>query len=759
MDACFVPTLRSPDPVTILSEPYFLAEIEATDHGGIYYIPSANTVKSNGCDTKMYGGFRYYGFSATNTTAAGSLTADVDLAESGEYRVFVRVLKSPERYSPKITLSIDSKEIDTVDISSNIPHSCWIDFGKHDLSSGIRTFIASWNSKDTWIESFILRKVNTLSTKHTRTATSLDATKAKYTKNTISELNIATLDLLFKEDFYNQDNPYSRMVFDFMDTVTFWVGETRSKARPEFGGYLTSYSLNPSSDTISLTFGDRLIDLYRTPVYGNFSIGIEPSSEDKPVFPQYNFNNVFQYIQYQCAVNEFPLLCDVRVPCAFRKDMGNIRDYNSISVAGYVKKHDLQIGNPPPGLMLSYENVSLAMCSENNSLDCSAILYEYEGEPANAADNEILAFDYMAKGQATVYPFRFNIVVSMYKEDEEPSDAEDYTITFNSSVVEGQIIGHVPPQLTGTMSSFKFDLKKAFDNSSAASSAYYITQIKMVDSVDATVKNLQNRILFVDNIAILGKVASVAMNLNMEAKYPIEAIRQVAADGNYDGYVQYGNERRFDTFIFTEANASPSVVAAEQGVNILDLKRVDYKPDVSSGTGEGFGNSALRHYHFKSDKITKTGSSYYVNLDSFLRYGPFENYKDLTDVDNKADSDKNAEDYVKNNSYYYPGFSMDITGTVLINPSEYLVTEFPQRLLSGNHIIKSMENSLDLLDEEFITTIDLNLPSDRFTKAIMEIKRQLLGYASSDSRSMYSFSSLRSMGLVSPGAFVQRRTY
>jgi hypothetical protein len=40
MNAVFTPTLRGSDPVTILSEPYFRAEIEATDQANIYYITS-----------------------------------------------------------------------------------------------------------------------------------------------------------------------------------------------------------------------------------------------------------------------------------------------------------------------------------------------------------------------------------------------------------------------------------------------------------------------------------------------------------------------------------------------------------------------------------------------------------------------------------------------------------------------------------------------------------------------------------------------
>lgn len=760
MNAVFTPTLRGSDPVTILSEPYFRAEIEATDQANIYYITSQNCERSAQHSPKNFAGFTYYGLNANSTVSTGTITATKTITEPGEYRVFIHILKMRKPHNPSMTLEIDSKVIDSFNLAGVITKPIWLDCGKHRFSSGEHELKITAHTKEIWVESFILKKVNTYSTDHSSTQFSLETKKAEYTKNTVSELNTASLDIIFKEDFYQPDNPYSKMVFDFMDPVTFFVGETRRDAKPDFGGYFTGYKLNPDTDDFTLSFGDRLLDLYRIPVYGNYSIGVGPSKDAKPIFQNYNFNNILQFIEYQTESTVFPLQYALSVPYAFVKNMGEEEEYASVTVSGgFLKKYELNIGNPAPSLMLFYDNIGMGGCPNASSVNCDAILYSESGDPPDVNEYEFLAFDYFTTGQSVVNPLRFNVVVKMYREGEDAVDAQYYTITFSSTRVEGTVIGNVTPQFNGGMASFKFNLKEAFGKSVGASSNYYITEIRLVDVLNINNIPYKWRIMYLDNISLTGGVANVPMHLDMEAKYPIDAIRKIVEDSNLDGYVRYGAERRDDAFILTEASSIPAEVEVEQGVNLLSIDSIEYKPSVSAGTGEGVANTALRHYHYKSGKTDKVGSSYYVNLDGFLRYGPWENYKDLTDVNNRSDSDKNAKEYVETNTYTQTGFGVSIRGTVLINPADYIITKIPQRFYYGNHEIKSMTNTLNLLDEEFVTNIDLNIPGNRFKSSVINMKRQLLGRYATDSRSMYGQKNLYSMGFASPGAFIQRRTY
>lgn len=757
MEASFVPTLRGSDPVTVLSEPYFKAEIEATDQDNIYYIPTQDMTRSAGCNKKSQWGFNWIGFSEKNTTSSGTLSDTISLDESGYYRIFVVGRKTWGKFNPEFTFTLNSTLIETVDMTSKVARPVWFDMGRHQLNSGDNTFSIGWSSKNTWFESIIFRRVDLYQTDDLRTSSALDASKATYTKNTIAELNVGELDIAFKEDFYKPDNPHSRLVFDVLDVTTFWVGESRRTARPEFGGYLTDYTINSDGTELKLKFGDRLLDLFRRPVYKNYSVGISATKKDKPFFGHQNFNNIFQLVEHMTEANMIPLQNSVGASYAFKLDMGDYDDFSSISTTGYAKKQDGNLGNPAPGLMLYYEDTNLGGCAENATVNCSATLYSNLGDPADAADFEILAFDYIASGEATVTPLRFNVLVTMYRADENYSDAVTYMITFNSPYKTGKVIGNVNPQFNGEFNTFEFNLKTAFDKV-ANSSHYYVTQIQLVDRIDVNMYGFKKRAMHLDNFGMFGTRASVKTHVDMESKYPLDVIRDVAETSNYDGYVLYGNERRGDTLIFAESGGAPAIVEAKQGVNVLGISNMTGKLNVGSTTA-GFANSALRHYHYKSGKKTKTGSAYYINMDSYLRYGPFENYKDMTGTNTRASAEKDARLYVENNCYTTMGFTLDILGTVLINPSDYLVTDLPQRFLSGNHSIKSMDNSIDLINESFESSIDLNLPSKRFKYAINAIKRQVLGYSSADARSMYSQNSLSNMGFASPGAFIQRRKY
>jgi len=756
MYANFIPTLRGEAPVTHFAEPYFRAEIEATDHSLINYIPCKDCIASAGVDYKTIYGFDAIGFHNWNTTASGSLTKDIVLPESGEYRIYMRVVKHPKIYNPKVTLELDSVDVDEKDCGSDALRLVMLDFGKHTLSSGTHTLKAKWTSRDTWVESFIVKKVITLSTDDTNPELSLEAKTASYSKNNIAELNTAKMNVIFKEDFFLESNPYSRMIFDFMDSVTFYVGETRKKAKPDFGGYLLGYTQNPDNNTISFDFVDRLIDMYREPTYMNYSLGIGPSDDEKSVFPHYNFNNILQFLDFQCANNEYPIMTEVKASYAFLLNMGDVSDYNSIACSGYAKKHDKNIGNPAPSLMLSYNDVKIKTCSEVQSLACDSIWWASIGNPKDAAENPLLVFDYLAVGSGTVYPLRGNVVVEMFKDGQQPSDAQEYTITFNSSRVEGTVIGHSPPQYTGIPVAFKFNLKEAFDKI-CPSSHYYITKVSFVDELNEwNSSNLKDRVLYVDNIGLMAEETNMQLHLDMGTNYPIEVVRKVCEESGYAGYVKYGKERCKDVFVMEKLYGNPGEVEAKQGFNILKISNITYKPSVGKGSS-GFANKALRHWHYKEGANDAVGSSSYMNMDSYLRYGPWQNYKDLSDVNTQVDADKDAKEYIETNSYAYVGFSLDIMGTVLLNPSNYLVTDLPQQYLSGYHNIKSMDNSFNLESQEFQTTIDLNLPSKRFNSAILNIKRQLLGYDNSNSRSMYSQTSLGTMGFRSPGAFIQKR--
>jgi hypothetical protein len=103
---------------------------------------------------------------------------------------------------------------------------------------------------------------------------------------------------------------------------------------------------------------------------------VGPSKDAKPIFQNYNFNNILQFIEYQTESTVFPLQYALSVPYAFVKNMGEEEEYASVTVSGgFLKKYELNIGNPAPSLMLFYDNIGMGGCPNASSVNCDAILY------------------------------------------------------------------------------------------------------------------------------------------------------------------------------------------------------------------------------------------------------------------------------------------------------------------------------------------------------------------------------------------------
>jgi hypothetical protein len=756
----FIPLLNGVDPVTIHEDPYFRAEIEAKDVTAIYYLPGSNCIRTPADMTQSgYDGFPIFGFPSYSSYQSGSISKEVYLEKTGDYRIFVRVVKAIKQAGqlpPQLRLELDDKLVDVKSVETPAYHFAWMDFGRHRLNAGTHNLEASFYERDVWFESFIVMRVNILSTESSNISTSLEAQSAEYTKNTIAEMNTAKLNVTFKEDFLCPENLYSRMIFDFMDAVTFYVGEDRKHAKPDFGGYVLGFTLN--DDLLKMDCVGREADFYRAPTFKNFAIGYGTSGQDLAVNAyRYNFSNLMQFMEYISTGIEFPLFYKYKGSYAFLKDMSNINDFNSIGVSGFDKKQDKSVGMPPPGLMLYYEDISLSNCSENNSKDCEALIWGNSSQPLKVSENPYLVFDYMAKGNSTVYPFKFNIVISMYRGNETPDDALDYTITVNSSRVEGKVIGHFELNLSGIPEEFKFNLKDAFDNS-ATSDEYYITQIRFVDTITIPTHPgpIKQRVMWFDNIGLIGSDVMLQTTLESDAQYPIEVIRDVCELVGYTGYIEPGAERKDDVFIFEEISGSAGVVTAKQGLNILDVTGITYKPTIGTGNNS-ICNRAFRKYYPPDDAEKRAAGTGYVNIDSMLRYGTWVNYKDMTNTTTQAEAEKDAKDTVDSRSYSYIGFTLDMLGTVQLNPANYLITDVPHVLLSGNHEIKSMTNKLNLEKGEFRADIDLNIPSKRFKSIVLRMKQELLGLNRLRSEAMYSREGLGNLGFSGAGAFVQRR--
>jgi len=125
-------------------------------------------------------------------------------------------------------------------------------------------------------------------------------------------------------------------------------------------------------------------------------------------------------------------------------------------------------------------------------------------------------------------------------------------------------------------------------------------------------------------------------------------------------------------------------------------------------------------------------------------------------VTNSTDSSNAAKAFVENYSYPYWDFSMDLIGTVLVTPADYLVTSVPNHYLNGDCAVKAIIHTYNKEESpKWRTQIDVGRESRRFKKLVQRIKQDLLLARKRDYRTMYNARSLKNLGLSSPGAFVR----
>lgn len=745
-------------PLTTVEHPYFRAVIDAKDHSQIYNSKLASWSQSTPFYIWNYptGSTQWIGLSGNLAVGSGTLSKTMSIEESGLYQVKVRVLANNWvgtglPHDKFLTLKVDGvQKGDSINLDSPWISERYVDFGVHTIQAGSRVFSLEFASKDVWAHEIILYKINRFTTDSKHSRDRLDIKTATFTQNTVTELNTCNLDLYMPDDwFVPEKNDNSRLVFDITDSLTLYLGETRKKARAMFGGYVIGYAMSENNDTLTLNHIDTLLDLYRKPVYANYYMGIAPT--EGHTFQDLQFSTLFEAVRHLCLTQPYYINpVGLSYPYGFKKNFGRYEDFLTISSQGFLKTYDKRNGYPAPGMRIGYDSVPSHCISDTYAGYVN--LYTVDdslGMPYDAAVYNILSFNYMAANK-DVDPdknMQFNIKVNMHKDGLTPEEAVDYYILFTGKAGHPNVIGSVYPKLDGGWQVFKFDLKAALDKY-ANSAHYYINRIDLVDNI--TTNQVNNRLaatMWIDNPMAYDTTVNAKFSVEQESAYPFEVLKAICDSANYTAWMQYGPQRKDDALYMAPENNEATPESISQGVNVLKVYNKNYAPK------ETIANKVVRHWDYNE----VTGKAYSIDELSLTRYGPFENFNTLSGVTNQLDATIEAQRYLEMNSSGLVTYSLDILGSTLLNPAQYVVTDIPGEYLSGPGTIKSIIHTMSVEAGFFKTQIDVGATSRRFNFMMVNLRKQMRSLMSYDNRTQYNTKAMARLGFTSPGGFIKTR--
>jgi len=751
----FQPTLFSTPEEVHTEHPYVKLEVYRRDPANIYVSRATEWIKSHGdIYDQPNKGYTVVGLHKGRNLTSGNLSKSINIKKGGKYWILLRINKTPESTSNTIGLEIDGKMINTFSAYGQWIHYKFLDFGYLDLEEGTHQFKIYLNGKRTWVEQLLMYRLEYFSSEEKDSNYRLDWKEIEFTENAIGDLNSAEITLSMNESWNDPNqNIFSRKHFDYLDMVNIIVGDSDhwGNAKVKFGGYIIGYDEADDGSEITLSCADRLLDLYRRPVYTNYYIGVAPASDETCTFPMIKFGSALEAIRYTNETSEYsPLSYGIIYPYALDMDYRLLNDYETVAVSGFEKDY-----SPSTGLRLGYSHtLNPDHCGVTPDLNCSGVLFNNPTGPVDAAIHDMLCIKYLAAGESCGESNRvqFNIQVSMYKAGQNPTQALTYTILWTGKQGATRVIGQATPVLDGTEQLLKFDLKAAFDKY-APSSNYYVTKIELVDTASLQqVRRRESSVFHILSLIMYDKDLNVKMKVNQETSYPYDVLSEILTEMGFVGYVDYGRERREDVLCIAPEMNEKAPVDLVEGVNILNITDKSYDPK------ENIRNAIYSHYHYKEGQNEKTGASYIENIDSVPRYGPgaWEHYEDRTDVSKKTDAEVLGRRFVEENSYPIVSFTLEMKGTTLLNPSQYIVASIQKEYLQGNYSTKTATHTISR-EGGYITRISVNRPGSYYDQIMVKIDKKMNEFLNKHSDSMYSRSVLNNMSLSGLGAFIRER--
>lgn len=739
----FLPTLRGENYPLSYKNPYWSLIVDVKDGENIYDDYLRNWNRSASCDVNTWNGSTNVGLSNSSASTV-NLTKNVYFPKDGLYRVELRAPRRPS-YGGLITLYDGSTQIEEF-------KSTWHTWEHyHYFQYGVRWFTKGTHAlkinltKPAYVDSIFIypitryeaSKDNLIHPGNVR----LDVSQIMWTMNAISELDTIDIDTTLKPEYRKPSND-SGWIFDLTDSITLLAGPNRKSMEPIFGGYVLAPIPSDDKKTLTIKGISRFYDLQRQPVYHNFSIGKAPASDDKKTLPYISFSNVQDLVRYLAETAEYGINCaGIPIQFGFYKNMADSGQYDDVQVTGFRKDYDEKFGNPRPSLKLTPGDTAGA---------CECVLWQSD-DPTNAVDAPIINIDYYRKGAGSRYPLPFDVQITMHKLGETIDDAIDYVVRFSGKDTRSNVIGSVKSKDKATWPCINFNVKEMFDKY-APSSEYNISKVSIISTTTQDmVDHPQCRAVWFDNWYSYGVKDHSTKMTSADVKDPFEELQNIYEKTGHIAYIVPGLERKDDILVlkYQDDAITDEVLSDGPGGNVLAVKSWNYDP-----ISQGICNQAHRTFDFNENK---SGSAYVEDRKSIVRYGPIQNHEFLDDVITQADADTLAAKEVQDHAHESPAFSVDIHGSVLVEPLHWIPCDIKEHNITGLQKIKSITQvitrSPDAGKPEFTGTIDINQPGLRFLQRVNKARKALGLSERKISLDAYRQYGLSELGRKSPGAF------
>lgn len=739
----FIPALNPPNYPTSYDDPYWKVIIDTKDRQNIRYDYLANWHRSTTCNKEKWNGSWLVGLSTTTSTTSADISKTVTFPYDGLYRIEIRAPRRASYSNGTISLLVDGTRIEDVKSAWHTwDHYHYFVYGARWFSEGSHS-IQIHLTKPAYVDSIfitpIIRYEGSKDDNISPGSKEIDVSKTTWTMNAISELDTINVDAAMRPEFRNPLND-SKHVFGFTDSITLVAGPNRRNVEPIWGGYV----LGPKPDGNKITINgiSRFWDLERQPVYHNFSIGAAPKSDDVKTLPYISFSNVHDLGRYLAETAEYGInTAGVPYNYGFCVNLADPGQFDAITVTGFKKYYDTGFGHPKPSIKLTPDDLpGLAEC----------VLWQ-SSDPWDAVTTPQMNIAYYVSGAGARYPLQFDIKVTMYNADETFEEAHEYLIRFTGKYRESdwKVIGTVKSVLNGTWQKINFNLKNLLD-AKAQSSQYNITQVSIVGNITQDmVDHPKCSAVWFDEIYSYGTSSHAPHYVSADVKDAFEEFQQLCTNTDHVAYIVPGLERKDDILVlkYLDDAISSEVIADGIGGNYIEISNWDDDP-----INAGFCNQSHKTFNYKTDQ---TKVSYREDRASIAQYGPVQTHEFLDSVTTQADADKLAALEVSNHSHEAPGFSVDIEGSVIIEPLHYILADIQGEKIIGYNKIKSISQTIDRNSSpEFSGTVDLNRPGLLFLKNINKT-RKALGLSerkiSLDGYRQYGLSNLGSSGI---GSFV-----
>jgi hypothetical protein len=706
------------------SDPYYFVRIDSIDHGtnGIQkaLISSFEPGDAIGVFGKDDSGFSWMGLSNKDASLEITFTKSFTLPSTGYYLIELFLWKKPT-VSGNFNLEIEKDPVNDPGVYTSVydgieperGYNKWSDYGTvvrvpiQKLDAGSHSFkltVPKYAAAG-WMKISHLNRYEGGKDLIDNSENRLDLIDAQFTQNGVNEVDTLDLTIAMKNDYWTDKRGNNPLAFDFGDHITFSLGQDAQETKPMFGGYIAGWSLSDDQSTLTLNCVDRLIDLKRTVIKKNFSIGYIPAADSAGTMPYTQFPNINEIARYLCTalykIDFDGIVRDYKL----YNNFSLATDVSSLSSSGFDLKWETTFGHPGTCMRL------LPTRPGANSVT----LWADDNETWNAADFNIFTFDYYASGAGVKYPVRFNIEIKMFRETELASDAHTYVIRFNgpAPTAGAKQLAQVTPKLNGEWQEFSIDLKKYFDKI-AGSTEYWISEVKIVGYQDNnTVLNRRCSSMYIDHVMGFRNVTQAPRYASADSKNALEELQDLCEKTNQIAYNRPGMERRDDQLIMLPKRYYTIPITLNSD-NVIKVEGMEYQPLDWGMTN--FGSDTF-NYNEK-----KTGTVKVYDAEGDKHYGIWQTHEFLADVKTSSSAQVLTKARVEAGKLHYVAFELTMHGSTLIEPGQYIGVTLPEWHINGAYEIQSITHTFDFLNEVFTSDIGFNKTTGIFKNMIKRLQ-------------------------------------